>query len=78
MDVAVLEVGLGGRLDATNVVLPALAIVTNIALDHERHLGSDLATIAREKAGIFKPGVPALVGEADAPGRARGARRRRA
>ena len=67
VDVAVLEVGLGGRLDATNVVLPALAIVTNIALDHERHLGSDLATIAREKAGIFKPGVPALVGEADAP-----------
>ena len=65
VDVAVLEVGLGGRLDATNVVLPALAIVTNIALDHERHLGSDLGAIAREKAGIFKPGVPALVGEAD-------------
>ena len=67
VDVAVLEVGLGGRLDATNVVKPELSIVTNIALDHERHLGSDLATIAREKAGIFKPGVPALVGEADAP-----------
>ncbi|HJR54114.1 MAG TPA: Mur ligase family protein [Gemmatimonadota bacterium] len=67
VDVAVLEVGLGGRLDATNVVIPALSIVTNIALDHERHLGSDLAAIAREKAGIFKPGVPALVGEADAP-----------
>jgi dihydrofolate synthase / folylpolyglutamate synthase len=67
VDVAVLEVGLGGRLDATNVVMPALSIVTNIALDHERHLGSDLASIAREKAGIFKPGVPALVGEADTP-----------
>ncbi len=67
VDVAVLEVGLGGRLDATNVVVPALAIVTNIALDHEQHLGADLAAIAREKAGIFKPGVPALVGEAEAP-----------
>ncbi|HET6361874.1 MAG TPA: Mur ligase family protein, partial [Gemmatimonadota bacterium] len=67
VDVAVLEVGLGGRLDATNVVLPELAVVTNIALDHERHLGTDLAAIAREKAGIFKPGVPALVGEAEAP-----------
>jgi dihydrofolate synthase/folylpolyglutamate synthase len=64
VDVAVLEVGLGGRLDATNVVRPRLSIVTNIALDHERHLGRDLATIAREKAGIFKPDVPALVGEA--------------
>ena len=68
VEVAVLEVGLGGRLDATNVVLPDLSIVTNIALDHEQHLGSDLAAIAREKAGIFKPGVPALVGEGDAPG----------
>ncbi len=67
VDVAVLEVGLGGRLDATNVVRPELAIVTNIALDHERHLGSGLAAIAREKAGIFKPGVPALVGEAEPP-----------
>jgi dihydrofolate synthase/folylpolyglutamate synthase len=67
VDVAVLEVGLGGRLDATNVVLPELAIVTNVALDHERHLGGDLASIAREKAGIFKTGVPALVGEAEAP-----------
>jgi dihydrofolate synthase/folylpolyglutamate synthase len=67
VDTAVLEVGLGGRLDATNVVLPELAIVTNIALDHERHLGADLAAIAREKAGIFKAGVPALVGEAEVP-----------
>jgi dihydrofolate synthase/folylpolyglutamate synthase len=64
VDVAVLEVGLGGRLDATNVVRPRLSIVTNIALDHERHLGRDLAAIASEKAGIFKPEVPALVGEA--------------
>jgi len=64
VDVAVLEVGLGGRLDATNVVQPEMAIVTNIALEHERHLGRDLAAIAREKGGIFKRGVPALVGEA--------------
>ncbi len=63
VDLAVLEVGLGGRLDATNVVRPELSVVTNVALDHERHLGGDLASIAREKAGIFKPGVPALVGD---------------
>ena len=63
VDLAVLEVGLGGRLDATNVVEPELAVVTNVARDHERHLGGDVATIAGEKAGIFKPGVPALVGD---------------
>jgi dihydrofolate synthase/folylpolyglutamate synthase len=63
IELGVIEVGLGGRLDATNLVRPEIAIVTNIALDHERHLGGDLPTIAREKAGIFKAGVPALVGE---------------
>lgn len=67
VELAVLEVGLGGRLDATNVVTPAAAIVTNVARDHERHLGNDLASIAREKAGIFKPGVPALVGDPGSP-----------
>jgi dihydrofolate synthase/folylpolyglutamate synthase len=67
VDLAVLEVGLGGRLDATNVVRPRISIVTNIALDHERHLGGDLASIAREKAGIFKPDVPALVGDPGPP-----------
>jgi dihydrofolate synthase/folylpolyglutamate synthase len=67
VDLAVIEVGLGGRLDATNVVRPELSIVTNVAFDHERHLGSDIASIAREKAGIFKPGVPALVGDPGAP-----------
>ena len=65
VDLAVIEVGLGGRLDATNVVRPELSLVTNVAFDHERHLGSDLASIAREKAGIFKPGVPAVIGEPD-------------
>jgi dihydrofolate synthase/folylpolyglutamate synthase len=61
----VLETGLGGRLDATNVTNPELAIVTTIALDHMEQLGPTRARIAREKAGIFKPGKPALVGERD-------------
>ena len=57
VDVAVLEVGLGGRLDATNVVDPVLSVITEIALDHQQQLGDDLADIAREKAGILRPGV---------------------
>lgn len=65
VDVAVIEVGLGGRLDATNIITPDLSIVTNISLDHTGILGYTLEEIAREKAGIFKSGVPALVGEAD-------------
>lgn len=62
VDVVVLEVGLGGRLDATNVVTPAVAIVTNVGFDHEAYLGHDLATIAGEKAGIIKAGVPVVSG----------------
>jgi dihydrofolate synthase/folylpolyglutamate synthase len=62
VDVAVIEVGLGGRFDATNVVTPRAAAITSIAFDHERHLGSTLAQIAGEKAGIAKPGVPLVVG----------------
>lgn len=62
VDAVVLEVGLGGRLDATNVVTPVVAIVTNVGLDHEAYLGHDLATIAGEKAGIIKAGVPVLSG----------------
>jgi dihydrofolate synthase/folylpolyglutamate synthase len=62
VDVTVLEVGLGGRLDATNVVDPAVAVVTGVALDHEAILGDTLARIAAEKAGIFKPGRPAIIG----------------
>jgi dihydrofolate synthase/folylpolyglutamate synthase len=62
VDVTVLEVGLGGRLDATNVVDPAVAVVTGVALDHEAILGDTLAGIAAEKAGIYKPGRPAIVG----------------
>lgn len=63
VEVAVIEAGLGGRLDSTNVILPELAIVTSIGLDHCALLGDTLAAIAREKAGIFKDGVPAVVGE---------------
>ncbi|MGH7859235.1 MAG: bifunctional folylpolyglutamate synthase/dihydrofolate synthase [Candidatus Binatia bacterium] len=62
VDAAVVEVGLGGRLDATNVVVPRVAAVTTIDFDHERYLGSTLAEIAAEKAGILKPGVPAVIG----------------
>ena len=63
VDVAVVEVGLGGRLDSTNIIMPELSIITTIGLDHCTLLGNTLAEIAAEKAGIFKPGVPALVGE---------------
>ena len=63
VDVAVIEVGLGGRLDSTNIITPELSIVTSIGLDHCDLLGDTLAKIAFEKAGIFKPGVPVLIGE---------------
>ena len=65
VDVAVVEVGLGGRLDATNVVDPRAAVVTSIALDHTEWLGNSIAEIAAEKAGIFKDGRPAVIGERD-------------
>ncbi|MBI2359509.1 MAG: bifunctional folylpolyglutamate synthase/dihydrofolate synthase [Deltaproteobacteria bacterium] len=63
VEVAVVEVGLGGRLDATNLVLPEVSVITTIAKDHEAYLGSDILSIAREKGGIIKEGVP-LVGGA--------------
>ena len=62
VDAAVIETGLGGRLDSTNVITPVLSVVTSIGLDHCALLGSTRSLIAREKAGIFKPGVPAVVG----------------
>jgi len=62
LDVAVLEVGMGGRFDATNVVRPLVSVITTIAKDHEKHLGSTLREIAFEKAGIVKPGVPVVCG----------------
>ncbi len=65
VDVAVIETGLGGRLDSTNVVRPLVAVVTTIGLDHTEYLGPTLADIAREKAGIFKAGVPVVIAEPD-------------
>ena len=63
VDVAVIEVGLGGRLDSTNIITPELSIITNIGWDHMNMLGDSLEKIAFEKAGIIKPGVPIVVGE---------------
>ena len=65
VDFAVLEVGLGGRLDATNVVTPEVSVITTIALDHTHVLGTTLEAVAREKAGIIKPGVPVVTGIED-------------
>ena len=63
VDVAVVEVGLGGRLDSTNILLPELSVITNISYDHQQILGNTLEEIAGEKAGIIKPGVPVVIGE---------------
>lgn len=63
VDVAVVEVGLGGRIDCTNIITPAISVITNISLDHTQFLGDTLAKIAAEKAGIIKGGVPVVVGE---------------
>ncbi len=65
VDLAVIEVGLGGRLDSTNIILPEVSVITSIGLDHCAMLGDTRAAIAGEKAGIFKPGVPAVVGTRD-------------
>jgi dihydrofolate synthase/folylpolyglutamate synthase len=63
VDIAVIETGLGGRLDSTNVITPLLSIVTNISYDHMNLLGDTLSKIATEKAGIIKPGIPVVIGE---------------
>lgn len=62
VDVAVIEVGMGGRFDATNVLTPLVSVITNVTLDHEAHLGRTIPAIAFEKAGIIKPDVPVVVG----------------
>ena len=62
-DVVVLEVGMGGRLDSTNVVIPEVSVITNIGFDHQKFLGDTLEQIAKEKAGIIKPKVPIVIGE---------------
>ncbi|MFO8028949.1 MAG: Mur ligase family protein [Cyclonatronaceae bacterium] len=69
VDMAILETGLGGRLDATNVVLPEISIITSIAHDHQAFLGRNLARIAREKGGIIKPGRPLILGNVPASAR---------
>ena len=63
IDIAVVEVGMGGRLDSTNVINPLLSVITNISYDHKAFLGDTLPKIAFEKAGIIKPGIPVVVGE---------------
>ena len=63
VDVAVIEVGMGGRLDCTNIIRPDLCLITNISPDHTQFLGHTLAQIAAEKAGIIKPGIPVVIGE---------------
>lgn len=63
VDIAVIETGLGGRLDSTNIIVPELSIITSIGLDHKDILGDTIEKIAREKAGIIKPGVPVVIGE---------------
>ncbi len=64
VDFAVIEVGLGGRLDSTNIITPLLSVITNISKDHTQFLGNTLEAIAHEKAGIMKPGIPCVIGEA--------------
>jgi dihydrofolate synthase/folylpolyglutamate synthase len=63
VDIAIIEVGLGGRLDTTNIITPELSIITNIGLDHTQFLGNDVGSIAFEKAGIIKPKVPVVIGQ---------------
>ncbi len=63
VDIAIIEVGLGGRLDSTNIISPELSVITNIGLDHTQFLGTTLEAIAKEKAGIIKSNIPVIIGE---------------
>ncbi|MEM1124596.1 MAG: folylpolyglutamate synthase/dihydrofolate synthase family protein, partial [Bacteroidota bacterium] len=63
VDIAIIETGLGGRLDSTNIIMPLLSVITNISYDHQQFLGDTLPLIAGEKAGIIKPNVPVVIGE---------------
>ncbi|MFT7114089.1 MAG: dihydrofolate synthase/folylpolyglutamate synthase [Candidatus Azotimanducaceae bacterium] len=65
VDIAIIETGLGGRLDSTNIIRPELSIITNISLDHTRFLGTTIPEIAAEKAGIIKPAIPIIIGESN-------------
>ncbi len=63
VDIAIIEVGMGGRLDATNIIKPEISVITNIGIDHTEFLGNSISKIAKEKAGIIKKGIPVLIGE---------------
>ena len=63
VDIAIIEVGMGGRLDSTNIIMPLVSVITNIGLDHVQFLGNTLSLIANEKAGIIKPNIPVVIGE---------------
>ena len=63
VDIAIIEVGMGGRLDSTNIINPILSIITNISIDHAKFLGNNITDIAHEKAGIIKPSIPVVIGE---------------
>ncbi len=63
VDIAIIEVGMGGRLDSTNIITPLISVITNIGLDHTQFLGNTLSLIANEKAGIIKPNIPVIIGE---------------
>src|SRR5690606_37802480 len=63
VDIAIIEVGLGGRLDSTNIIFPEISLITNIGLDHTHILGNTLKKIATEKAGIIKPNTPVVISE---------------
>jgi len=65
VDIAVIETGLGGRLDSTNVICPQVIGITSLSIDHQQQLGDTLDGIAREKAGVFKPGIPIVTVEQD-------------
>ncbi|HDS06796.1 MAG TPA: bifunctional folylpolyglutamate synthase/dihydrofolate synthase [Bacteroides sp.] len=65
VEMAVIETGLGGRLDSTNIITPVISVITNVSMDHTEFLGNDLSSIAREKGGIIKKGIPVVVGRAD-------------
>ncbi len=66
VDIVILEVGMGGRLDSTNIITPLVSVITNIGLDHTQFLGTTLELIAKEKAGIIKPNIPVVIGEYNA------------
>jgi len=65
VEMAVVEVGMGGRLDSTNIITPAVSVITNISMDHTEFLGKELPSIAREKGGIIKPGIPLVIGKTE-------------